>query len=138
MQLSFPNYVKQLLKESVNICGLDGYSFKLVHITDEFDRKKGTYKAAPNSRFVTDLNAVMARNGFAKNHPIFVMCRSGDRSAKAADILAKAGYRSVWSLVEGFEGDKDKAGKRTVNGWRNAGLPWTYKLTLDQAWVPSK
>ena len=39
--------------------------------------------------------------------------------------------------MEGFEGDKDEAGVRSANGWRNAGLPWTYKLTADQAWVPA-
>jgi rhodanese-related sulfurtransferase len=64
------------------------------------------------------------------------MCRSGGRSAAAANALAKAGYTNVWSLVEGFEGDKDAAGKRTANGWRNAGLPWDYKLTTGQAWLP--
>lgn len=32
----------------------------------------------------------------------------------------------------GVEGDTvkngPKAGQRAVNGWKNAGLPWTYKL----------
>ncbi len=107
-------------------------------VTHEFDEEKGTYKAVPNSAFVTDVSSVATREGFGKNHPIFVICRSGDRSAKAADALAKAGYTSVWSLVEGFEGDKDKAGMRTVNGWRNAGLAWTYKLDQAQAWVPAR
>ncbi len=107
-------------------------------VKHEFDDKKGAYKAVPNPAFVSNVNDVMAREGFEKNHPVFLMCRSGDRSAKAADALAKAGYTSVWSLVEGFEGDKDKSGVRTVNGWRNAGLAWTYKLTPSQAWVPSK
>ena len=63
------------------------------------------------------------------------MCRSGNRSAKAADLLAKAGYTKVYNQVEGYEGDKakegDTKGKRTVNGWKNAGLPWNYHLDKD-------
>ena len=110
----------------------------LMTVKTEFDEKKGGYKAVPNRDFVKNVEAIAARDGFGKSHPIFLMCRSGTRSAAAANILAKAGYSNVWSLVEGFEGDRDKAGMRTVNGWRNAGLPWTDKLTADQAWVPSK
>jgi len=38
----------------------------------------------------------------------------------------------VYSVVDGVEGDlaKDgpKAGQRVVNGWKNAGLPWSYTL----------
>lgn len=41
----------------------------------------------------------------------------------------------VYSVTDGFEGDKAKAGprkgERVVNGWKNAGLPWTY--TLDKS-----
>ena len=63
------------------------------------------------------------------------MCRSGKRSAKAADMLADAGYTKVYSVVDGYEGDKAKdgpdKGKRTVNGWKNSGLPWTYSLDKD-------
>jgi rhodanese-related sulfurtransferase len=60
------------------------------------------------------------------------MCRSGDRSAGAANLMIKAGYKNVYSIADGFEGDiaKDGAhkGERAVNGWKNAGLPWTYKM----------
>lgn len=67
------------------------------------------------------------------------MCRSGDRSAKAADLLAKSGYTNVWSAIEGFEGDKAKdgpnKGKLTVNGWKNANLPWTYELDKTKAFL---
>ena len=104
----------------------------------EFDAKKGSYKGVPNADFVKNVDRLLARLGLGKSHPVFVICRSGARSAEATNKLARAGYTNVWNVVEGFEGDKDKAGVRTVNGWRNAGLPWTYKLTSDQAWVPSR
>ena len=52
----------------------------------------------------------------------------------AANLLTEAGYKNVYGVVDGFEGDKVKDpdsqfdGQRKKNGWRNAGLPWTYSL----------
>ena len=67
-----------------------------------------------------------------KDDTIILICRSGDRTAKAADLLSSLGYTKVYSVPEGYEGDLakegDKAGQRAVNGWKNEGLPWTYKL----------
>jgi rhodanese-related sulfurtransferase len=65
---------------------------------------------------------------------ILVTCRSGQRSAPAVNALAEAGFKNVYTVVDGVEGDKVKDpasrdfGKRAVNGWKNAGLPWTYDL----------
>src|SRR5208283_4023192 len=105
--------------------------------TLEFDATAGAYRLVPNLHFVADVERVLAHRGPGKDATIFVMCRSGGRSAAAVNALAEAGYRHVWNLVEGFEGDKSEAGGRTLNGWRNAGLPWTYKLTREQAWTPT-
>jgi rhodanese-related sulfurtransferase len=65
---------------------------------------------------------------------LLVTCRSGQRSAPAVNLLAEAGFKKVYSVIDGFEGDKVKdpesvfQGQRKRNGWRNAGLPWTYDL----------
>jgi rhodanese-related sulfurtransferase len=62
---------------------------------------------------------------------ILVICRSGNRSAAAVEMLAQAGFKNAYTVVDGFEGDRNSDpssrdyGKRTVNGWKNAGLPWT-------------
>jgi rhodanese-related sulfurtransferase len=70
------------------------------------------------------------------------MCRSGTRSAKAANVLYDLGYENVYSVVDGFEGDTSKegpaAGHRTVNGWKNAGLAWTYTIRPEQAYPPDR
>ncbi|MDH3666843.1 MAG: rhodanese-like domain-containing protein [Paracoccaceae bacterium] len=80
----------------------------------------------------------MKRAGRTRFDPVFVICRSGGRSAIAARQLVDAGYTNVWNLVEGFEGDKNpETGQRELNGWRNAGLPWAYKLSSDTAWQPA-
>ena len=67
------------------------------------------------------------------------MCRSGSRSSKAADLLADLGYKRVISVIDGYEGDKAKEGKfkgqRVVNGWKNNGLPWSYKLDKSKMYV---
>ncbi len=57
--------------------------------------------------------------------PLLMLCRSGARSAIAAEILINQGYTNVYNVLEGFEGDKDENGHRnTVNGWRFHNLPW--------------
>jgi rhodanese-related sulfurtransferase len=58
--------------------------------------------------------------------PVLFLCRSGQRSDQAARAAQAAGYAYAFNVLEGFEGDKDASGQRGhLNGWRNAGLPWT-------------
>lgn len=100
-----------------------------------WDDKTKEYKRNFNSGFVGQVEDLMAKKGLAgkKDAKIILMCRSGDRSARAAELMMKSGYTNVWSAIEGFEGDKSKEGKRSVNGWKNAGLPWTYSLDKAKA-----
>jgi rhodanese-related sulfurtransferase len=73
---------------------------------------------------------------------LLLMCRSGNRSASAVNLLAKAGYKNVYNIYDGFEGDKvqDEAsyfnGQRMVNGWKNSGNPWTYKGDQSLMYFP--
>jgi rhodanese-related sulfurtransferase len=101
-----------------------------------WDEKKGVFKMEPNSGFVTEVQDRLKQKGLAPNGKIVVMCRSGDRSAKAVDLLAKAGYQNVYSVIDGYEGDVakegDHKGQRVVNGWRNGNLPWSYSLPKDK------
>jgi len=106
--------------------------------THEFDAGSGTYKERDNPGFLAQAQAAILREGGGTDMPVFVICRSGGRSAVAARRLAEAGYTNEWNLVEGFEGDKDDAGARAVNGWRNAGLPWSYKIAPEVAWTPAE
>lgn len=96
-----------------------------------WDEKRGSLAFVPNPAFVAQVDAALGRKGLARDDKVFVMCRSGERSARAVNQLAMAGYSNVWSVYDGFEGDLSKDGRRSVNGWRNAGLPWSY--TLDKA-----
>jgi rhodanese-related sulfurtransferase len=82
----------------------------------------------------------MVEMGLGKDATIILICRSGDRSSKAQDRLQTAGYSKVYSIAEGVEGDTVKdgpqAGQRAVNGWKNAKLPWTYKLDKAKMYFP--
>lgn len=100
-----------------------------------WDDKKSRYVRKHNDNFVADVDARLKEKGLKKTDTVILMCRSGDRSAKAVDVLAKNGYTKVYTVVDGYEGDKVKKGKnkgkRLKNGWKNAGLPWTYFMDKD-------
>ena len=98
-----------------------------------WDKKNNRYGMSPNSDFVAAVDALMGRLNLGKADPLILICRSGDRSSVAANLLAQAGYTKVYSVDDGFEGDMGPDGHRDVNGWRNAGLPWAYKMTETQA-----
>jgi len=102
----------------------------------EFDEARGHYRLDPNLSFVDEVTARLMKKGLSKNDMVIVICRSGSRSARAADVLAKAGFTNVYSVTEGFEGDTAKSGPhkghRVVNGWKNQNLPWGYRLKATQ------
>lgn len=57
--------------------------------------------------------------------PVVLICRSGKRSLEAGQLLLKKGFRRVYNVSEGFEGELDDHHHRsTLGGWRFAGLPW--------------
>ena len=106
----------------------------------DWDDRRHMYQLMANSDFLSEAESRLKAKGLTKADRVILICRSGDRSARAADLLAKAGYTRVYSITEGFEGDaaKDgpKAGQRVVNGWKNAGLPWTYALDRQKMYFP--
>lgn len=74
-----------------------------------------------NSQFL----AAVERSGVPRDAAIYCLCRSGNRSARAASALAAAGFANCYNVAEGFEGARDGEGHRgTVGGWKAAGLPW--------------
>lgn len=55
---------------------------------------------------------------------ILVLGRSGESAHEAARLLAANGYRQLYTVLEGFEGERNAEGQRVINGWRASGLPW--------------
>lgn len=74
-----------------------------------------------NPDFVTDVRAIAPN----KNAPVLSICRSGVRSIASSRALTEAGYSKAYNVLEGFEGDPDKAEHRgATGGWKVRGLPW--------------
>jgi len=73
-----------------------------------------------NPRFLRELESKVP-----KNTVVLFLCRSGKRSAAAAEAATKAGYGSAFNVLEGFEGEIDERRRRgALGGWRLHGLPW--------------
>ena len=73
----------------------------------------------PNLDFLTDLTQQAPED---RSTELVFLCRSGQRSIAAAVAATKGGFTS-YNVLEGFEGEPDRYGERTVNGWKNRGLP---------------
>lgn len=75
---------------------------------------------ARNEGFVAQLREA----GVEPGRPLYFLCRSGARSQGAASAATAAGLGPAHNILDGFEGVHDDSGHRTVNGWKNVGLPW--------------
>ena len=57
--------------------------------------------------------------------PLYLICRSGARSAAACKILLKAGFNDVTNVAEGFEGHSyQEENPKVIEGWKSHSLPW--------------
>ena len=73
-----------------------------------------------NPRFVRELEGKTGKDAV-----VLLLCRSGKRSALAAEAAAAAGFTHVFNVLEGFEGEIDAHLHRGgSDGWRFHGLPW--------------
>ena len=105
----------------------------------EWDAAKNKLPMKPNPDFIAKIKQTLN-----PKDTILISCRSGGRSAMAVNQLAEAGYKNVYNITDGFEGDvvKDKSSvyyeKRMVNGWKNSGAPWTYEINPDLIVTPNK
>ena len=74
-----------------------------------------------NPRFVKEFESKIKN----KTDVILLLCRSGKRSAAAAEALTKAGFTNVFNVREGFEGNLNASLQRgSEGGWRWHDLPW--------------
>lgn len=97
-----------------------------------WSEKSATYRTRENPDFVAAVERLLDIRGLDRHSPIILMCQSGSRVPIAAQLLHQAGFSEVYTQYQGFEGFKAKQGpdrgKRIVNGWKNADLPWSYQL----------
>ncbi len=103
----------------------------------EWDAEKGKFPMKLLPDFVARVQTVLK-----PEDPILVTCRSGGRSAIACNLLAQAGFKNVYNIIDGMEGDAngDSASVAQApllkDGWKHSGCPWTKKLTPERMVLP--
>ena len=106
---------------------LVGHPFMAYNIPYMFWTSKGM---KTNPDFTKDVT-----EKFKKTDRFIVISRLGKHSCRAANKLVKAGFKRVYNMLDGFEGDKvktlsspDFGHRRKINGWQHDKLPYTYSL----------
>ena len=84
------------------------WKIPVVAVTYEWDADKKQFPMRPLPDFVARVQKVAK-----PDDTLMVMCRSGGRGAMAVNLLAKAGYKNVYNVIDGMEGD-------SVDGSRTA------------------
>jgi rhodanese-related sulfurtransferase len=114
-------------REAKRLVDDEGYAYIDVRTEEEFasGHPEGAVNIpvafagmVPNPNFV----GVVAAN-FAPESRLVLGCKSGGRSARAAEMLAAAGYTSVVNMDGGFGGRFSPTGALVQPGWREEGLP---------------
>ena len=73
-----------------------------------------------NPEFLSQLRTVARENDV-----LLFLCRTTNRSKAAAEAASRAGFRFAIEVLEGFEGELNRASHRgAINGWQYRGLPW--------------
>jgi len=99
----------------------------------EWDSKEKKFPMKPLPDFASRCSEVAN-----KDDTLMLMCRSGGRSAIAVNMLAQAGFKHVYNVVDGMEGDVNADSESVAqaqplkDGWKNSGCPWTKKLTPER------
>jgi rhodanese-related sulfurtransferase len=105
--------------------------------TYQWDAEKKHFKMQPLPDLVSRAKKVVK-----PDDTLLVMCRSGGRSALAVNALGQAGFKNVYNIIDGMEGDAVNdpesvfRGQRLVNGWKNSGLSWTYRIDPERMVLP--
>jgi rhodanese-related sulfurtransferase len=83
------------------------------YIIQKWNKEKEKTEQLLNNDFVPAIEKKMTKKHLNKQSPIFLICQDGKRSSKSAEVLAKAGYQNVYSIIEGTQ------------GWQKNDLPWS-------------
>lgn len=78
-----------------------------------------------NTAFVERVIEALNPIGADFESELYFICRSGQRSLKAARAMTAAGYKHCRNVADGFEGPLDADRHRgQLGGWKATGLPW--------------
>lgn len=97
------------------------YNIPLLHATPSGMR--------PNGDFMSVIHAV-----FPKDSKLVIGCRSGNRSLRAAEALAAAGFEHVVDQRAGLDGARNAFGQVEEPGWKSDGLETTSEALPDRTY----
>lgn len=84
-----------------------------------------SWQVYPEMAIRPDFADAVLGQGIVRHQPVYVICRSGQRSRAAATALTAAGFATAYNVSDGFEGPIDDGGHRGLAaGWKAAELPW--------------
>ena len=86
----------------------DSVQFIDVRTPEEFEA--GSIEGAENIDFLAD-DFLNKMDNLNKDEPVYIYCRSGNRSAKAAAKLSEMGFEQIIDLKGGYKAWKDFAEK---------------------------
>ncbi|HHO69062.1 MAG TPA: rhodanese-like domain-containing protein [Gammaproteobacteria bacterium] len=102
----FPWDLEEELTEGTDLLLLDvrePYEYQAMHIRGSINVPRGVLESACEYEYEETVPELVE----ARDRDIVVICRSGKRSALAADVMQKLGYRKVRSLKTGLRGWSD-------------------------------
>jgi len=79
------------------------YEFEVAHIRDSINIPRGILESACDY----DYEETVPKLAAARDQDIILVCRSGNRSVLAADVMQQMGFQSVRSLKTGLRGWND-------------------------------
>lgn len=128
-------------EEADELMRSEGYVYVDVRSIPEFDagHPEGAYNIPllhatpsgmrPNGEFMGVVTGV-----FPKDAKLVLGCRSGNRSLRAAEALAAAGFSHVVDQRAGFGGARDAFGQVLEPGWTAAGLDVSLEARPDRTY----
>lgn len=81
---------------------LDTQNIQLLDVRTSKEFADGHIDGAKNIDFFADSFTDEVLQNFDKNQPIYVYCRSGNRSAKAAKLIENNGFTTIFDYQGGY------------------------------------
>ncbi|WJW74357.1 rhodanese-like domain-containing protein [Thiohalobacter sp. IOR34] len=106
IQEVFPWDMEELLEQKPDVLLVDTrepYEFEPMHIEGSINVPRGILESACDWGYDETVPELAA----ARERPVVVICRSGNRSALAAYVMQQMGYQQVYSLKTGLRGWND-------------------------------
>ena len=101
----FPwDLTERLAKENFLIIDIrEPDEYNAMHIADSINVPRGILETACEYDYEDTVPTLAA----ARDQAIVLVCRSGNRSVFATDVMQQMGYKQVWSLKTGLRGWND-------------------------------